>query len=691
MPRRKKQAGTGALVSCKTRFLHPSALFRADGPTTFAHETINLVMVGIAEKNVRRKVQNCYILHHDKFKNDDGSFKEIYAVCRNCRIEQEGPAEGFFVDEVEAVVAEDATVVDADVHPVFGADVVEFRQGDDIAVLLRHGIDVDDDNEPAPENVVIIADNNNNDVTYEEWGFRGLCERRKEQFFKTEAKLRNYNNNFDLQSLFEHFFPTQWVKEVLIKQTNNNLKGSPLTYGEFLKWYGLWLVMATVEGSHRREFWSTGNVSMFSGAPYRLGEYMPRSRFEEILTALSYTTTKPTNDDKFWEVREMITSWNDNMAKAFSPSYISCLDESMSPWTNPFSCQGYIYVPRKPHPFGNEYHSVACGLSRIMWAIELVEGKDGPHGAKKFDERGGKTVGLLLRMTATHWYSGMCLVLDSGFCVLKALIELRKVGIYAASVIKKRRYWPKYIDGDNIIAHFADKDIGSFDVLPGKLDNIPFGVFCMKEPDYTMMLMATYGTNETTNDSNTERTTINNNGEREVKRFQYTELFYNHFKFRNAVDAHNQQRHQPISLEEVWATMRWPNRVFSFLLSITEVNVKLASEHFGNAQKQSMLAFRKQLASALINNRWLEQERTGRTVMRLRPVLRAHELMTVPQFKRWNGAKFTKGKVQFYQRRCECCSRKIRTYCACNPGKGMCHRCYPIHLLEMHTADPHGA
>jgi hypothetical protein len=184
MPRRKKQAGTGALVSCKTRFIHPSALFRAEGPTTFAHETINLVMVGIAEKNVRRKVQNCYILHHDNFKNEDGSFKELYAVCRNCRIEQEGPAEGFFVDEVEAVVVEDASVVDADVQPVFGADVIEFRQGDNIAVLLRHGIDVDDDNQPAPENVVDIADNNNNDLTYEEWGFPGICERRKYHFLK---------------------------------------------------------------------------------------------------------------------------------------------------------------------------------------------------------------------------------------------------------------------------------------------------------------------------------------------------------------------------------------------------------------------------------------------------------------------------------------------------------------------------
>ena len=36
-------------------------------------------------------------------------------------------------------------------------------------------------------------------------------------------------------------------------------------------------------------------------------------------------------------------------------------------------------MPHKPHPFGNEYHSMCCGLSGNMYSIELVEGKDWPH------------------------------------------------------------------------------------------------------------------------------------------------------------------------------------------------------------------------------------------------------------------------------------------------------------------------
>jgi hypothetical protein len=77
-------------------------------------------------------------------------------------------------------------------------------------------------------------------------------------------------------------------------------------------------------------------------------------------------------------------------------SYISCLEELMSRCTNPFSCQGYIYMPGKLHQFGDEYYSVPCGLIRKMWAIKLVKSKDGPNGAKQYDDCGGKTVGLLL-------------------------------------------------------------------------------------------------------------------------------------------------------------------------------------------------------------------------------------------------------------------------------------------------------
>jgi hypothetical protein len=63
----------------------------------------------------------------------------------------------------------------------------------------------------------------------------------------------------------------------------------------------------------------------------------------------------------------------------FNPAWISVIDGSMSVWKNMFTCPGFMLVPRKPWPFGNEYHTACCRLSGIMFQIELVKGKDQPR------------------------------------------------------------------------------------------------------------------------------------------------------------------------------------------------------------------------------------------------------------------------------------------------------------------------
>ena len=41
-------------------------------------------------------------------------------------------------------------------------------------------------------------------------------------------------------------------------------------------------------------------------------------------------------------------------------------------------------------------------------------------------------------------------VLDSGFCVSKGITALLEFGLYAAALIKNRKYWPKGVPGDAI-------------------------------------------------------------------------------------------------------------------------------------------------------------------------------------------------------------------------------------------------
>jgi len=70
-----------------------------------------------------------------------------------------------------------------------------------------------------------------------------------------------------------------------------------------------------------------------------------------------------------------------------------------------------------------------------LFDFEMVEGKDCPRelGAPEFDEA-GKTGGLLLRLTKSMHNSARYVVLDSGFCVLAALIALRKVSVFASAL-----------------------------------------------------------------------------------------------------------------------------------------------------------------------------------------------------------------------------------------------------------------
>jgi hypothetical protein len=87
----------------------------------------------------------------------------------------------------------------------------------------------------------------------------------------------------------------------------------------------------------------------------------------------------------------------------------------------------------------------------------------------------------------------MVVILDSGFCVLQGLVELKKIGVFASALIKKRRYWPKYVPGEQIDDRMKDKEIGDVDALNGTLEGVPYNIMCMKDIDYTMKLMSTYG------------------------------------------------------------------------------------------------------------------------------------------------------------------------------------------------------
>ena len=112
-----------------------------------------------------------------------------------------------------------------------------------------------------------------------------------------------------------------------------------------------------------------------------------------------------------------------------------------------WTCPEWIFCTQKHNPFGDELHTVCCALSGILFVVELVEGKEHPcqAGPLEFEDLCGKNVWLLLHMMKSYFATGRHVIIDSGFCVLKGLVQLRKKGVFACAFIKKRRYWPAMV------------------------------------------------------------------------------------------------------------------------------------------------------------------------------------------------------------------------------------------------------
>ena len=106
------------------------------------------------------------------------------------------------------------------------------------------------------------------------------------------------------------------------------------------------------------------------------------------------------------------------MAEIFDPSWVSVLYESIQVWIKRQICPGWMLVPRKPQYFDNEYHTINCAKSKIIYNVEIVERKDQPRVMcnNEFEEKRA-TAGLMVRTTKPLCETGFMVFMDSIFCI----------------------------------------------------------------------------------------------------------------------------------------------------------------------------------------------------------------------------------------------------------------------------------
>ena len=237
--------------------------------------------------------------------------------------------------------------------------------------------------------------------------------------------------------------------------------------------------------------------------------------------------------------------------------------------------------------------------------------------------------------------------------------------------------------------HFKNKKIGKCDSLQGRLDDVPYDIFCMREPDYVMKIMSTYGGLTVQEDQRDSIRAYYENGEIKNCTFKYMIPFANHFLYRHMVNDHNSIQHQVPSLEQTWTTHRWANRVFAFLLALSEVNSYLALRYFvwKGEEKMQFMEFPSKLGWELINNQYLDEEEDNGERKSKRRRAGNHDLEKAPPHaKIWMGGRWdltAKQRYQQYRCRGKGCKQAIRTYCSCAVGVWLCHNCHVIHCFEM--------
>jgi hypothetical protein len=194
------------------------------------------------------------------------------------------------------------------------------NRAEDIALVRAMGFEVDDDNEPTPENRLGGGLYNG-----QEWGWDGIDQRAG--LLGGMYHQPTFANSWSPQGksfidIFLHLFPVQFVKTVMFEATSRVLMSENLvrtTIGEMLRYTGMWLLMScymkppnyfwrpatrttTVAGDDSEN--EENNTPSFT-----FSRYMSRRRFLAITSALWFTaSTPPTFRDKFWKIRDLIAS-----------------------------------------------------------------------------------------------------------------------------------------------------------------------------------------------------------------------------------------------------------------------------------------------------------------------------------------------------------------------------------------------
>ena len=415
--------------------------------------------------------------------------------------------------------------------------------------------------------------------------------------------------------LFEQFWPVGEMT-VHVEATNEEIKreyyapgkgnkkkgrGTPpyIDDKEYRHFLGCILTLTLRDGP-RQAAWSTTS----SGGilpPFHLGRFgMCRDRFDQILRC--WRLRKMPSDDEpdpWYMTRGFVKAWNEHVDKNFDPSWKIVPDESM------FFFYGrgmphLSFIARKPRALGCEAKSVADAVTRILFFIEIQEGKV-PMSRLEYHTQYGATTACTLRLVKNWKGTNRVVVGDSWFASLKCARALKdELGLYFLGMVKTNHggFPKKWLQdecgqtrGDWCSAVTAEGDVYAV----GWYDK------CVKT------LVATCSTTLEGQPAHKKR--HDNFGKRLPDRLVKCPMAFNeYYQGMPSVDINNHLRQAGVCVEESLRLLgehAWWRRIVSCIFGISETNSYLAAKAFYPALygKTSHKQFTELLAMQLMGQR----------------------------------------------------------------------------------------
>ena len=174
-----------------------------------------------------------------------------------------------------------------------------------------------------------------------------------------------------------HFFPMDHVEQ-LVELTSGKLLlagKAKLTQQEYFQFIGVVLALSLNPNKPMEEMFLHAGAHPFDPSP-NLADYMSYYRFCSIMRHLTFSRGSAADrESSFWEVQELIDSFNERRRKVFVCGTWVCGDESMVSYKGKDhrhaqgGCPHVTKIPRKPKGVGMELKNLCCCVTGIMTAI----------------------------------------------------------------------------------------------------------------------------------------------------------------------------------------------------------------------------------------------------------------------------------------------------------------------------------